>query len=180
MSGRIIARPLTAAAFAPYGEILRLPEAVGRRDYFDTALANLRTAAHASLSLVLAAHSPEVAESTANAVEAGIEDIQSLVEVSQFERHAFSSQSFIPMAACRWVVVVAPHAPAGGPDMARASAFLPAPDSGVTLHGDVWHAPLTVLDAPAPFAILMWRDGGSGDEEFAPITPFFVDVGTTC
>jgi len=28
----------------------------------------------------------------------------------------------------------------------------------------------TVLDGPATFAVLMWRDGTAGDEEFVPVT----------
>jgi ureidoglycolate lyase len=34
-----------------------------------------------------------------------------------------------------------------------------------------WHHPLTVLDGPASFAVLMWRDGTTGDEEFVPVDP---------
>jgi ureidoglycolate lyase len=34
-----------------------------------------------------------------------------------------------------------------------------------------------VLDTPASFAVLMWRDGSAGDEEFVPVTsPLTVDV----
>jgi ureidoglycolate lyase len=33
-----------------------------------------------------------------------------------------------------------------------------------------WHHPVTVLDGPASFAVLMWRDGTAGDEEFVPVT----------
>ena len=34
---------------------------------------------------------------------------------------------------------------------------------------NVWHHPLTVLDEAAAFAILMWRTGGPGDEEFTEL-----------
>jgi ureidoglycolate hydrolase len=33
-----------------------------------------------------------------------------------------------------------------------------------------WHHPLTVLDGPATFAVLMWRHGTAGDEECVPVT----------
>ncbi|MEP9380686.1 ureidoglycolate lyase [Aquabacter sp. CN5-332] len=163
MSLRVTARPLTAQAFAPFGEVLSTPDAVGRRDYFDSALGNLRPGVGASLSLILAP--PTLAHP---------------VPVTIFECHAFSSQSFVPMAPCRWLVAVAPHAAAGGPDMTQVRAFLPPPGQGITLHPDVWHAPLTVLDAPSPFAIFMWRDGGPLDEEFASIAPFLVEVPAAC
>lgn len=163
MSLPITAQPLTPEAFAPFGEVHSPPDVVGRRDYFDGALANLRPAVGASLSLILA---PPTLEHP--------------VPVTRFERHAFSSQSFIPLAPCRWLVAVAPHAAGGGPDMAQVRVFLPALGQGVTLRADVWHAPLTVLDAPSPFAIFMWRDGGPLDEEFASIIPFAVEVPGSC
>ena len=92
------------------------------------------------------------------------------------ERHAWSSQSFVPLDPARWLVLVAPHAAAGGPDMARAAAFVAGPGQGVTYGADVWHHGLTVLDAPARFAVFMWRDGTVGDEEFVDVEPFTVEL----
>ncbi|OYX88043.1 MAG: hypothetical protein B7Y71_01115 [Xanthobacter sp. 35-67-6] len=111
MSGRsaLQAMPLTTDAFAPFGEVLTVPQTPGRRDYFDGGLANLRPGARPSVSLILGAPA------------AG-----TTIEVTQIERHAFSSQSFLPLAPCRWLVVVAPEAQPGRPDLSRAVAFLPA------------------------------------------------------
>jgi ureidoglycolate lyase len=93
------------------------------------------------------------------------------------ERHRSSSQSFVPMEAGRWLAIVAPHAmEGGGPDMARARAFLARPDQGITYGPDVWHHPFTVLDREARFAVLIWRDGTTGDEEFVDVAPFTVDL----
>ena len=33
---------------------------------------------------------------------------------------------------------------------------------------------MAVLQGPATFAIVMWRDGTSGDEEFVDVEPFVV------
>lgn len=156
---RLVARPLTAEGFAPFGEVLQVPPTAGARAYFSSSLENLRPAAPASLSVILAA--PSRARP---------------VPVTVIERHRFSSQSFIPMAEARWLVVAAPDAGDRMPDLARAAAFLPAPGQGVTLKAGVWHAPLTVLDGPRPFAILMWRDFGPEDEDFAAVAPFSVAV----
>jgi ureidoglycolate lyase len=99
------------------------------------------------------------------------------LEATVMERHEFSSQSFVPLDVSRWVVVVAPAGPDGGPDPSRAVAFLPAPGQGVTYHANTWHHPLTILDRPARFAVFMWRDGTTTDEEFRTLgTPFTVDV----
>ena len=149
--------PLTAAAFAPFGEVLAAPGAPGR-EYFERALANRRPGAWPSLSLTLR----ELAASP--------------VTVTAMERHAWSSQSFVPLDPARWLVLVAPHAAAGGPDMARAAAFVAEPGQGVTYGADVWHHGLTVLDAPARFAVFMWRDGTAGDEEFVNVQPFTVEL----
>ena len=61
-------------------------------------------------------------------------------------------------------------APGAGPqDVSRALAFLAAPDQGITYRMNVWHHGLTVLDRPARFAVLMWRNGTASDEEFVPV-----------
>ncbi|SDZ90745.1 ureidoglycolate lyase [Rubrimonas cliftonensis] len=148
--------PLTAAAFAPFGEPLVPPISAGRA-FFEGALASRREAARPSLSL------------------SRVEAAASLpVEARRMERHQFSSQSFVPMGDLAMLVIVAPHAPQGGPDVSAARAFLAEGGVGVTYGADVWHHPLTLLAAPASLAVLMWRDGGPGDEEFVDVEPFLV------
>ena len=56
-------------------------------------------------------------------------------------------------------MIVAPPRPHGGPDGARARAFVAGPGQGVTYHAGTWHHALTVLDSAARFAVLIWRDG---------------------
>lgn len=161
------AEPLTSAAFLPYGEVIECPRIPGRT-YFEDALANLRPKARPSLSLTVKAPLAELP-----------------LRSTTMERHEFSSQSFIPQEAGRWLIVVAPHAASarGGaaslqpmPDMARARAFLARPDQGVTYGANVWHHPFTVLDREARFVVVMWKDGTRGDEEFVEVAPFTVEV----
>lgn len=149
--------PLTAEGFAPFGEVLAVPEAPGR-ETFERALQSTRPGAWPSLSLSFkeASTGPLV--------------------VRVMERHAFSSQSFVPLGPARFLALVAPHAPGGGPDMARARAFVAGPGQGVTYGADVWHHPFTVLDAAARFAVFMWRDGTAGDEEFVDVAPFTLEL----
>jgi ureidoglycolate lyase len=149
--------PLTAEAFAPFGDVLTVPEAPGR-EYFERALSTTRPGARPSLSLSLRDPTPAP------------------IEVRVMERHAFSSQSFVPLGPARFLVLVAPHAPGGGPSMAEAVAFLAGPGQGVTYGADVWHHGMTVLDAPARFAVFMWRDGTAGDEEFVKVAPFTLEL----
>ena len=152
------AEPLTSAAFLPFGEVIECPAMPGRT-YFEDALSSLRPAARPSISLTV---KHEVAALP--------------LRSTTMERHEFSSQSFIPQEAGRWLVIVAPHDAAGGPDMARARAFLAGPRQGVTFGADVWHHPFTILDGPARFVIVMWRDGTQGDEEFVEVPEFSVDL----
>lgn len=150
-------RSLSADGFAAYGEVLAVPDEPGRV-YFERALANGRVDARASLSLVR---------------KAPIDALP--LQARVMERHEFSSQTFVPLGPARWLVVVAPHLPTeAGPDMAKAEAFLVGPGQGVTYGANVWHHPLTVLDTPTDFAVFMWRNGTSGDEEFVDVGPVAV------
>lgn len=155
---RLVAEPLTAEAFAPFGEVLEAPAAPGRT-YIERALANLRPHARPSLSF-----------STREPVPLPLRS-------ATMERHRHSSQSFVPMEAGRWLVLVAPHGADGGPDMARARAFLARPDQGVTYGADVWHHPSAVFDRAARFAIFMWKDGTGEDDEFVEVPAFEVVTG---
>lgn len=152
----VTAKPLTAESFAPFGDVLQLPTEPGRH-YYDEALANLRGPARASLSLVHIAPSPDL-PFTAKAME----------------RHEYSSQSFVPLSAGQYLLVVAPHHPDGGPALGEAQAFLARGDQGITYRANVWHHGMTALGQPATFAIFMWRDGGAGDEELLDVEPFTV------
>jgi len=100
-----------------------------------------------------------------------------LLEVKLLERHESSSQTFVPLDVGRWLVVVCPHAPLGGPDVAHGRAFIARPDQAITYRMNTCYRGLTVLDRPGCFAMLMWLDGNSGDEEFVPATPFTIRLG---
>lgn len=154
----IEAQPLTDEGFAPFGEVFAAPATPGRV-YSEGALANARAGARPSLSVALREPAPP-----------------GPVVATVMERHAFSSQSFVPMGPGRFLVLVAPHAATGGPDMTRARAFVAGPGQGITYGMDVWHHGMTVLGAPLAFGVFMWRDGSAGDEEFVDIAPLTVRI----
>jgi len=156
---RIVAEPLTAESFKPYGAVLEGP-AIPGRVYFNDTLANGRAQAPVSLSVATVAPTKELP-----------------LVVKVLERHEHSSQSFIPLSVSRYLVLATRDAPGGGPDVLRLRAFIARAGQGVTYAMGTWHHPVTVLDVPASFAVLMWRDGTVGDEEFVPVTtPLTVDV----
>lgn len=147
---------LEPTAFSSFGDVLIPPESAGR-SFFSEALSSHRNTAQPSLSI------------------SRVELASALpIEVRRMERHQYSSQSFIPLGPLRMLVVVAPHAPEGGPDVSAARAFLAEGGVGVTYGADVWHHPLTLLKTPASLAVLMWSDGGPSDEEFVDVDPFTV------
>jgi ureidoglycolate lyase len=151
-------QPLTKEAFAPCGDVIDVPQEPGRQ-YYDDALGNLRHKAHPSLSLSLKVETPH-----------------GPLKADMLERHEFSSQTFVPIDVARWLIVVAPHAQAGGPDLAGVRAFIATGKQGVTYKANTWHHGLTVLDKPGRFAVFMWRVGGEGDEEFVTVPPFFIHI----
>ena len=153
----ITVQPLTAEAFAPYGDVLTIPTTTARYNA-DAALSSLRPGARPRLTL------------------SQRDPVSLPLLIRQMERHAFSSQSFIPLAPSRFLVLVAPHAPQGGPDTTRAQAFLAGPGQGVTYGANVWHHPMAALDGPTRFAVLIWQDGSMGDEEFVDVAPFVLNL----
>ena len=154
----IVPQPLTKEAFAPFGDVIDVPNEAGRI-YYEDALGNLRPEARASLSMSFKEETPERP-----------------LKAELLERHEFSSQTFVPIDAERWLIVVAPHAKAGGPDTSAVRAFIATGQQGVTYRADTWHHGLTVLDRPGRFAVFMWRVGGDGDEEFVPVAPFTIRI----
>ena len=148
----IVAEPLTAEAFKPFGAVLEGTSVPGRVFVSDT-LANGRP--HAPVCLSVATVEPK-------------KDLP--LRVSVLERHEHSSQTFMPLSVSRYLVLATLDAPGGGPDLDRLRAFVARAGQGVTYAMGTWHHPVTVLDTPASFAVLMWRDGTSGDEEFVPVT----------
>ena len=154
----VISQPLTRDAFAPYGEVIDVPAEAGRT-YYEDALGNLRAHARPSVSVTLR---PETRGRPFRS--------------ELLERHEFSSQTFMPLDVARYLVVVAPHAANGGPDVANIKAFIATGTQGVTYKANTWHHGLTTLDRPGRFAIFMFRDGGATDEEFVPVAPFTIRI----
>ncbi len=139
---KVPAAPLTAAAFAPFGQVI---EAAGNQSFpinqgtcarfHDLARLELDTASgRAGLSIFRA------------------RPVSLPFTVRMLERHSLSSQAFMPLTARRYLVVVAP----GGktPDPATVRAFLAGPGQGVNYARGVWHHPLLALDAEADFLVL--------------------------
>ena len=154
---QVIAEPLNAEAFRPFGQVLEVPAKPGRKS-FNEILENSRVNASVDLSI-----------STINPLD------KLPMRAQTLERHPYSSQTFIPIKAGRYLVIVAPGKPDGSPDLDEIRCFLATGEQSFTYRRGVWHHDMTVLDETAEMAILMWCEGSSDDEELLDIdTPFEV------
>ncbi|WP_425091316.1 ureidoglycolate lyase [Tropicimonas sp. S265A] len=136
----IRARPLTAEAFAPFGDVLELratPDKMineglcGR--HHDLARLDFGPNGRAGISLFDA--KPRTLPYC----------------LKMMERHPEGSQAFLPMSLSPFLVVVAPDA---GGSPGRPHAFITAPGQGVNYHRGVWHGVLTPLTSHGLFAVI--------------------------
>ena len=151
MEDRIIpARPLTAEAFAPFGDVI---EAEGAPDWLINEGRCARFHDRARL---------EFEGGRAGLSVFWAEGCELPCEVGLLERHPLGSQAFLPLSSEPFLVVVAPDA---GGVPGRPVAFVTRPGQGVNYHRGVWHAVLTPLGTTAVFAVVDRIGGGANLEE---------------
>ena len=132
--------PLTAAAFAPFGDVL---EATGD---FRLINAGLCRRHHDRARLDFA---PELSAQNRAGISIFKADPRALpYELDLIERHPEGSQAFIPMTSDPFLVIVSE-----GPK-AVPCAFLTNGAQGINLHRGTWHGVLTPLSAPGLFAVI--------------------------
>lgn len=137
----IAARPLDAAALAPFTVVLDGPHGTVVPDVLEPG------AVPGAPALSLLAPAPSAEPPV----------------ITFLERHPHSTQTFLPLRVGRWLVVVAPTAADGLPDLTGLMAFHAGPEDAVCIGRNVWHAGLTVLDRPARFAMIMWKSESGED-----------------
>lgn len=146
--------PLTAAAFAPYGDVVSAD-----RDDVAAADANQGTAARRNRLTSLVNLRPHAALNVASfrcAAQTAWPRALALLE-----KHPHSTQLFVPMTARRYLVVVALGGDA--PDLATARCFVARANQGVAYRPGVWHHPMIALDAATDFTAFVHEDGTPDD-----------------
>jgi ureidoglycolate lyase len=134
--------PLTAEAFAPYGDVLHCDTAAELRhiNYGHTErFHNL-----AALDLAQDGGVPLVSIFRTKPMERPI-------RIRVMERHPLSSQAFYPLSGRPYLVVVAGR---GDFDAANLRAFIAAGDQGVNYHRGVWHHYSLSLGATSDFLVI--------------------------
>ena len=150
MSRTISIQPITAEAFAPFGDLLR---AEGEPDrIINQGLCGR----HHDLALIDVSDG-RTGISLFDAVPRSLP-----YTLDMMERHPLGSQAFLPMSLQPFLVIVAPDA--GGRPGAPV-AFLTGPGQGVNYHRGTWHGVLTPLHAPGLFAVVDRIGEGSNLEE---------------
>ena len=144
----LIPSPLTAEAFAPFGEVIAIANGE-RRNHFKFAFEASAEAAEHALWVSYPTH---VASD--------------VVEVAKLERHPYAAQTFIPIRDGRYLVVVCHAAADGSPERSTLQALIPGSDQAVTYRRNVWHHGLTVLDQRTRFAVVTTLSGEGGDDCF--------------
>ncbi|WP_417258012.1 ureidoglycolate lyase [Celeribacter sp.] len=161
MTETVRLEPLTAAAFAPFGDVLDTSGAPDKMinaglcgRYHDRATLDFSDG-RAGISLFDA-------------------EVRSLpLTLDMMERHPEGSQAFLPMSHTAFAVIVAPDE-GGKPGQPR--AFLTAPGQGVNFHRGTWHGVLTPLHAPGLFAVVDRIGEGANLEEYWFDTPFTIST----
>ena len=156
MTRTLTPRPLTAEAFAPFGQVL---EATGDfrlindgmcQRFHDLVTLDFGPGGRAGISVFQA--EPRALPYTFDLIE----------------RHPDGSQAFIPMTQHPFLVIVAE-----GPE-ATPQAFLTAPGQGINLNRGTWHGVLTPLHAPGLFAVVDRIGPTPNLEEYRHATPWTV------
>ncbi|MBO3761188.1 ureidoglycolate lyase [Ciceribacter sp. L1K22] len=157
----LIIRPLTAEAFAPFGDVIE-----ARPDTMRLINGGTTERFHALAT-------PDVVGDGARVI---INIFRGQprsfpYEIGMMERHPLGSQSFSPLNGRPYLVAVSPDE-SGKPG--KPQAFLARGDQGVNYRRNTWHHPLIAVGEVSDFLIVD-RDGpGHNLEEFFFDAPFTI------
>ena len=150
MSREVTIEPLTAEAFAPFGDVL---EVSGDPDKLINQGLCGRYHDRAQL---------DFADGRAGISLFNAEKRELPLTLDMVERHPEGSQAFVPVTLEAFLVVVAPDA-GGVPGIPR--AFRTAPGQAINFHRGTWHGVLTPLSEPGLFAVVDRIGDGANLEE---------------
>ncbi len=152
-------RPLEAAAFAPYGDVIDAASAA--RSYpinegssvrfHDLARIEPGPGGRAILSIF----------------RCQAEDGAPIV-IRMMERHPLGSQAFVPIGGGPWLVVVGPPGETVAP--AAIEAFVARGDQGVNFAPGAWHHPLIPIGGQRDFLVID-RDGEEANCDVIELSP---------
>ncbi len=155
------ARPLTRAAFAPYGDVIEIS---GEPDKLINQGMCGRHHDLASLDFA----DGRAGISLFNAKARSIPHTVDMVE-----RHPDGSQAFIPVSGTAMLVVVAEDA-SGTP--VKLKAFVSQPGQSINLHRGVWHGVLAPIEEPGQFVVVDRIGAGENLQEHWFDDPYVIEA----
>jgi ureidoglycolate lyase len=149
---QLIARPISAQAFEPYGQLVE----VGGRDGADMNDGRAQRYLQSTRLETRHAHPPELYLSD-------VSPSMGPLTLNYLERHPRSSQAFLPMRGGRFLVCVCLSDGRGDPLLDTLMAFVATAPQGVNYAMGTWHYPIVAIDTATLFSVLMWSEDGRGD-----------------
>ena len=126
-SDQLVLEPLTAEAFAPFGEVIQ------RQGVTPQSINYGRTQKFADLARIDTAE--DGGETTVHLYRSQAITLPFLIE--RMERHPLGSQAFMPLHQQPFPVIVAP--PGDEPEVQAIRGFITNGEQGINLHKAVWH-----------------------------------------
>lgn len=163
MKHELIAKPLTKAAFASFGDVIERSGAEqrtineGRCTRFHD-LAQVETRGEEARTLI------NIFAPIALTLPIG---------VNLVERHPLGSQAFVPLSADPFLVVVCEDE--NGVPL-KPHAFITDGQQGVNYRANIWHAPLIALAEKADFVVIDRGGDGVNLEEYTLDEPLVVSL----
>jgi|TARA_R110000851_G_scaffold68346_3_gene153852 ureidoglycolate lyase len=148
------AEPLTADAFAPFGDVM------DARTSASFPINAGRTQRHHDLATV-----ETLGENAHTLINIFVSQPITLpLALTFLERHPQGSQAFMPLHEERFIVVVAP--PGEHIDPSDVRAFVTDGRQGVNYHAGTWHAIQSVLEREGEFLVVDRGGEGNNCDEF--------------
>ncbi|KAG2181861.1 hypothetical protein INT44_008677 [Umbelopsis vinacea] len=171
----LTALPLTAAGYAPYGDVIQ-----ARTDAKDITGANQGTAEKYHWTASIVNNHPNNGGKSNMCVFHCRPTKELPFKCKILERHPYSSQAFVPMNAGNtrgYLVIVALNGEDDKPDMSTLKAFICSNVQGVNYAAGIWHHPMIALEAETDFACLVHESGINEDDcQVVSVEEWIVDV----
>ena len=154
MSSRtLIAQPLTAEAFKPFGQVI---EVADYQQHFGINH-GFTERYHDLAELELDQQDGQAIVSIFRSTPKGLP-----LKIELMERHPLSSQAFMPLSGRPYLVVVAP---AGEFNSDNLAAFVASPHQGVNYATGVWHHFCLALEQTCDFLVIDRKGPGNNCDE---------------